>query len=71
VAEEKIIEDILSGVKKRIYEQALVDGCDNKQAFLMANGIDVSEEYDVPRMGWYRIRPEYGNVFCYESEATE
>lgn len=71
VAEEKIIEDILNGLKKRIYEQAMIDGCDSKQAFLVANGVDIIENFDIPKLGWYRIRPEYGNVFCYESETEE
>ena len=71
VAEHTIINRDLKGIRREIYDAALLD-CNEYQAKLMALGVDVSEDnYEIPPIGWYRIRPEYGNQFCYEKELTE
>ena len=72
VAEEDIMDSVLRGNKRRIYDAALVDGCTEYEARLMAMGVDVADgHYEIPAIGWYRIRPEYGHVFCYEREMEE
>ena len=72
VAEEDIMDSILRGVKRKIYDAALVDGCAEYEARLMAMGVDVSSDhYEIPAIGWYRIKPEYGNIFCYKEEMGE
>ena len=71
VAEQSVTHEALHGSKKVIYEEALVDGCNENEARLMAMGVDVSKKYEIPPIGWYRIRPEYGLVFCSEEELEE
>ena len=72
VAEQDIMDSLLRGSKKRVYEAALVEGCTKYEARLMALGVDISEgHYEIPAIGWYRIRPEYGLVFCSEKELEE
>lgn len=58
-AEEKIENFILDEVGKVIYEEALLEGCTENEAKLMVIGIDVSERYEIPPLGWYRyVGPE-------------
>ncbi len=72
VAEQDIMDSLLRGSKKRVYEAALVEGCTEYEARLMALGADISEgHYEIPAIGWYRIRPEYGLTFCNEKELEE
>lgn len=54
VAEEKIAEFALDEVTKPIYDAAIVDGCTDAEAMLMSMGVDVSENYLVPPIGWYK-----------------
>ena len=69
VAEQDIMDSLLRGSKKRIYEASLVDGCTKYEARLMSLGVDISEgHYEILAIGWYRIRPEYGLIFCNEKE---
>ncbi len=72
VAEQDIMNSILRGNRKRIYEAALVDGCTEYRARLMAMGVDVSNgHFEIPAIGWYKIKAEYGCVFCTERELEE
>ena len=58
--------------QKQIYDSALLDGCSPQQATLVMLGIDISdEEVEFPPNGWYRLYPDYANIFCYESEMIE
>lgn len=71
VAEETLIKD-MKGIKKEIYDAALLDGCTHYQAQLMALGVDVSDEnFEFPPIGWYRIKREYGEYFCTDQELEE
>lgn len=58
-AEKEAIESLDSGVNRLIYEQALVDGCNQAQAMLLVSGIKfrLEEESQVPVNGWYRMQP--------------
>lgn len=72
VAEQDIMDSILRGNRKRIYDAALVDGCTEYEARLMTIGVDVSSgHFEIPAIGWYKINPEYGCVFCTEKELGE
>lgn len=52
-AEEKLIEFSLDEITKPIYDAAIVTGCTDAEAMLMAMGVDVSENYIIPPIGWY------------------
>jgi hypothetical protein len=78
VAENKLMNEVLEGDLREVYDAALVDGCSHSQAVGMALGIDISETVDnstqlaqFPLMGWYRCKPEYAQVYCYEHEMVE
>lgn len=72
VAEAEYVKDIKSGIKHVLYEQALLDGCTDRQAFLTAMSLDVTDaELEFPPIGWYRIKPEYGEYYCYPEELEE
>ena len=63
---------ILDKVTTPIYEAALIDGCTESQAKLIAMGMDITaEEPEFPPIGWYRIKKEFGLVFCTEEELEE
>ena len=69
VAENTVIQEVLKGVKKEIYEQALVDGCNENQAMLVALGVDITiPDAEVIPIGWYKFRREYAQIFCYDWE---
>ena len=71
VAEADVIETALNGVKRVIFEEAVLDGCTDIEARLMAMGIDVSQKYEIPPIGWYKIKREAGLIFCSEYELEE
>jgi hypothetical protein len=71
-ASEAVIEDLMEGDKRVLWEHALVDGCTDAQAKMVALGIDITlPDVEVPPVGWYRCRPEYAAHFCYEDEMEE
>ncbi len=71
-AERSIELDMAEGDKRFIYDAALLDGCNKEQAKLMALGLDVSEDsLYPPPIGWYKIIPEYGSIFCNQRELIE
>lgn len=51
------------GSKKLLVEHALVDGCTQVQADLVAMGLDPFEA-EIPPTAWYQMRPEYAEQFC-------
>ena len=64
VAEEDFINNTLCGKKKILYQSARIMGCDHYQAMLTVMGVDIFDpKYEVPPIGWYKIRPEYGQYF--------
>jgi len=70
--EKKVKDLILDAITKPIYEAALIDGCNDNEARLVALGIDITtEEPDFPPISWYKIKPEYGNYYCTEQELEE
>jgi len=63
VAEETVQEYVIKGIAKEIYEAAILDGCSDFEAKLVAIGVDVSSAYQIPPVGWYKyVGPE-----CFES----
>lgn len=60
----------LSVAKQTIKEAAMLDGCDEFEAELVAHGKDPFEAAELPPTGWYEVRPELASVFCYEDEMT-
>ena len=61
-AEANLIEEILTGDKKLIYDAALVDGATHNQAVQVALGHDLSG-IEIPPIGWYECRKEYVQHF--------
>jgi len=57
------------GEDSRVYEAALLDGCNDFQALLTAIGQDIDDS-PTP-VGWFRIKPEYGLMFASERELQE
>lgn len=72
VAGEMTMRDIHSGVRRGIYDAALLDGCNDAQATAVAWGKDITiEDNEFPAIGWYRCVPEYAGIFCDEWEMAE
>lgn len=59
-AEGKIVEDILFGEDRIIYDAALVDGATKQQALLTAMGmrVDLEDAEFPPAIGWYKPKQE-------------
>lgn len=72
VASERMIEAVLDGESRPIYDAALNDGADHNQAMLVALGQDITlPDMEFPPLGWYRMVPEYARALCYENEMKE
>ncbi len=68
----KFISEYPQSEQRLIYEAALIDGCTHAQALIVAFGGDPSDEVStIPPIGWYKLKPEYASVFCYDWEMTE
>ena len=68
VAEEKLMKE-LRGEKKLYYEAALLEGATEREAILTAMGVDITEgQYEIPQIGWYKVKPEYGMIYCDQAE---
>jgi hypothetical protein len=71
-AEERLIQEVMEGELRPIYEAALLDGANEQQAKLTAMGMDFTmSDSEFPPVGWYRCRPEYAEMFCYDWEMKE
>ena len=57
----------LSVAKQAIKDAAMLDGCDEFQAEMVAYGKDPFEA-ELPPSGWYEVKPELASVFCYDTE---
>ncbi len=57
----------LRGTRKTIYEAALLDGCNHYEALMVASGSDLKGGL-MPPIGWWKIRDEYGLIFCSSRE---
>jgi hypothetical protein len=72
VAEETLLREITEGELKPIVEAAQLDGCTMAQAILVALGMDITiPEAEFPPLGWYKIKPEFGLVYCRPHELEE
>ena len=58
---------VLSVAKQAIKDAAMLDGCDEFQAEMVAYGRDPFEA-ELPPSGWYEVKKELASVFCYENE---
>ena len=71
-AMEKTVQDIKDGHLREIYDAALMDGCTHYQANAMALGLTITgsmaTDVHLPVDGWYRIKSEYGLIYCTEDE---
>jgi hypothetical protein len=69
---ERTKDLVLDAISTPIYEAALLDGCSENQARLVAIGMDVTEEdVEFAPVGWYKIKREIGLMFCDERELEE
>jgi len=68
-AEKQFMDKNLSKGQRFIYDAAQVDGCNNYEAMMVAMGRYPQDE--PPPMGWYKLREEYANIFCYAEEQRE
>lgn len=70
-------ETIFDNVLREIYDAARVDGADHGVALAMAFGVDVSEKSETtglatfPKVGWYRCKLGYANMFCHDWEMVD
>jgi hypothetical protein len=72
VASEQVITDLMEGDRKVLWEHALVDGCTDAQARMVAMGVDVTlPDAEIPPVGWWRCKKEYAEMFCHEWEMAE
>ena len=72
VADATLIQEVLSGSLKEVFDAAMVDGCTPEQARAMAFGVDAGESTaSLPPIGWYRCKHEYAEVWCHEWEMKE
>lgn len=72
VADESIIEQILDGVTRPIYEAALLDGANEAQAMQVAMGNDITmPDSEFPPIGWYKCHPSYAVEFCHPWEMKD
>lgn len=72
VAGEMTMRDIHGGMRRSVYDAALLDGCNEAQALATAWGRDITiEDAEFPAVGWYRCVPEYAGIFCEEWEMSE
>ena len=68
-AEEKLLEEVLKGEARFVYDAALVDGCTQAQAMQTALGNEIeTPDADFPPIGWYRPKWWVLETFCRESE---
>ncbi len=51
---------------RKIFEAALLDGCDEFEAMMVAIGKDPSEV--PPPIGWWKCKEAYARIFCHGSE---
>ena len=61
-----LMDKYLSKGQRFIFESAQLDGCDDYQAMMVAIGKNPNDT--PPPMGWYKLREEYANIFCYAEE---
>lgn len=78
VSSSKIMDEVITGSLKDIYDAALVEGCTPAQAQATALGIEFDHDDPAsadlaafPAIGWYRCRHEYALIYCDESELKE
>ena len=73
VASEMLLTNIeINADNRDIYGSALLDGCNDHQALMVLAGMDITiEDAEFPAIGWYRIKKEYGELFCQDWEMTE
>lgn len=72
VAEETLLKEVTEGELKPILEAAQLDGCTLAQAILVALGMDISlPDSEFPPLGWYRVKKEYGLVYCSHHDLEE
>lgn len=75
VADATLVQEILAGSLKEIFDAAMVDGCTPDQATAMAFGIEVSAQginlNDFPAIGWYRCKKHYAVMYCTDQEMKE
>lgn len=68
-AERLFMNRNLSKGQRFIYDAAQIDGCNNYEAMMVAMNRDPTDE--PPPIGWYKLREEYANTFCYAEEQKE
>ena len=68
-AEDVIRINMEDGDLRSAYEMARLFGANDRQARLVALGQDPDDPKAFPQpIGWYKIRPEYGEIFCHNYE---
>jgi hypothetical protein len=72
VADATLIQEVLSGSLREVFDAAMVDGCTPEQARAMAFGVDTTDALaSLPPIGWYRCRQDYAEFYCHEWEMKE
>lgn len=72
VAADTLRRQVLDGDSRPLYDFALCEGATPAQAMAVALGSDITfPDVDFPPIGWYRIKPEIGLLFCEDYELSE
>lgn len=61
--ERDLIVDVLQGDKNVLYEEALMDGATEAQAFRSASGQEIFGVLEFPPIGWYECQKKYTDYF--------
>ena len=71
-ADAMLLRQALETDLRGIYDAALMDGCSPEMAQSVAMGMKIEDDaFEFPPVGWYRCRPEYAAIYCYEDEIEE
>ena len=69
VAEATMLEHILETDQHFVKEAAILDGCTEQQAILVALGLDILDGFaDNKPLGWYKCKKKYAQVYCHDYE---
>lgn len=71
-ASEELIDAVLNGEQRFLYDAALLDGCTHEQAVAVAMGRDITiPDAQFPPVGWYKAKDFVMDMFCRAGEELE
>ena len=71
-ASEELIDAVLNGEQRFLYDAALLDGCTHEKAIATAMGRNITiPDAQFPPVGWYRAKDFVMDMFCRDHEKLE